>query len=119
MSSDSCNNSPDLESCQDEKAALILKFVAIAAILIVSIIGVAISLIGKKRWFLRTDLNLFFSAKAFAAGVSLATGFVHMLQDATLALSNPCQPILICNGSKLAKKGWFNLHSFFINFFIL
>ncbi|KAM0010053.1 putative zinc/iron permease [Helianthus debilis subsp. tardiflorus] len=107
MSSDSCNNSPDLESCRDEKVALILKFVAIAAILIVGIIGVAISLIGKKRRFLRTATNLFFSAKAFAAGVILATGFVHMLQDATPALSNPCQHILICNGSKWAKKGLF------------
>ncbi|KAJ0770332.1 putative zinc/iron permease [Helianthus annuus] len=92
MSSDSCNDSPDLESCRDEKAALILKFVAIAAILIAGIIGVAIPLIGKKRRFLRTDTNLFFAAKAFAAGVILATGFVHMLPDATSALSNPCLP---------------------------
>ncbi|KAJ0555937.1 putative zinc/iron permease [Helianthus annuus] len=92
MSSDSCNDSPDLESCRDEKAALILKFVAIAAILIAGIIGVAIPLIGKKRRFLRTDTNVFFAAKAFAAGVILATGFVHMLPDATSALSNPCLP---------------------------
>ncbi|KAI3687348.1 hypothetical protein L1987_81043 [Smallanthus sonchifolius] len=92
MSTISCNDSPDLESCRDEKAALILKFVAIAAILIAGIIGVAIPLIGKKRRFLRTDTDLFFAAKAFAAGVILATGFVHMLPDATSALSNPCLP---------------------------
>ncbi|KAK9079852.1 hypothetical protein SSX86_001525 [Deinandra increscens subsp. villosa] len=92
MSSVSCNDSSDSESCRDEKAALILKFVAIAAILIAGIIGVAIPLIGKKRRFLRTDTNLFFAAKAFAAGVILATGFVHMLPDATSALSNPCLP---------------------------
>ncbi|XP_076920294.1 zinc transporter 4, chloroplastic-like [Bidens hawaiensis] len=92
MSTVSCNVSADLESCRDEKAALILKFVAIAAILIAGIIGVAIPLIGKKRRFLRTDTNLFFAAKAFAAGVILATGFVHMLPDATSALSNPCLP---------------------------
>ncbi|KAI3821994.1 hypothetical protein L1987_09575 [Smallanthus sonchifolius] len=92
MSTVSCNDSPDLESCRDEKAALILKFVAIAAILIAGIIGVAIPLIGKKRRFLRTDTNLFFAVKAFAAGVILATGFVHMLPDATSALSNPCLP---------------------------
>lgn len=92
MSTASCNDSPDLESCRDEKAALILKLVAIATILIAGIVGVAIPLIGKKRRFLRTDTNLFFAAKAFAAGVILATGFVHMLPDATEALSNPCLP---------------------------
>lgn len=92
MSSVSCNDSAELESCRDEKAALILKFIAIASILIAGIAGVAIPLIGKKRRFLRTDTNLFFAAKAFAAGVILATGFVHMLPDATSALSNPCLP---------------------------
>ncbi|XP_071705163.1 zinc transporter 4, chloroplastic [Rutidosis leptorrhynchoides] len=92
MSTVSCNDSPDLESCRDEKVALILKLVAIATILIAGIAGVAIPLIGKKRRFLRTDTNLFFAAKAFAAGVILATGFVHMLPDATSALSNPCLP---------------------------
>nr|XP_043613084.1 zinc transporter 4, chloroplastic-like [Erigeron canadensis] len=92
MSSVSCSDSPDLESCRDEKAALILKLVAIAAILLAGIVGVAIPLIGKKRRFLRTDTNLFFAAKAFAAGVILATGFVHMLPDATSALSHPCLP---------------------------
>ncbi|KAD4384866.1 hypothetical protein E3N88_25034 [Mikania micrantha] len=92
MSTVGCNDSPDLESCRDEKAALILKFVAIATILIAGIIGIAIPLIGKKRRFLRTDTNLFFAAKAFAAGVILATGFVHMLPDATSALTNPCLP---------------------------
>ncbi|KAI3707223.1 hypothetical protein L6452_25548 [Arctium lappa] len=92
MSTVSCSDSPELESCRDEKAALILKFVAIASILIAGIIGVAIPLVGKKRRFLRTDTNLFFAAKAFAAGVILATGFVHMLPDATSALTNPCLP---------------------------
>lgn len=92
MSTVSCSDSPDLESCRDEKAALVLKLVAIATILIAGIGGVAIPLIGKKRRFLRTDTNLFFAAKAFAAGVILATGFVHMLPDATSALSNPCLP---------------------------
>ncbi|GJT50720.1 zinc transporter 4, chloroplastic isoform X1 [Tanacetum coccineum] len=92
MSSVSCSDSVELESCRDEKAALILKFIAIASILIAGIAGVAIPLIGKKRRFLRTDTNLFFAAKAFAAGVILATGFVHMLPDATSALSNPCLP---------------------------
>ncbi|KAL7596651.1 zinc transporter 4, chloroplastic isoform X1 [Lactuca sativa] len=92
MSIDSCSELPDLDSCRNEKAALILKFVAMASILLAGIIGVAIPLIGKKRKFLRTDTNLFFAAKAFAAGVILATGFVHMLPDATSALTHTCLP---------------------------
>ncbi|KAI3792773.1 hypothetical protein L2E82_06663 [Cichorium intybus] len=92
MSTVSCSDLPEIDSCRNEKAALILKFVAIGSILFAGIVGVAIPLVGKKRKFLRTDTNLFFAAKAFAAGVILATGFVHMLPDATSALSNPCLP---------------------------
>lgn len=82
----------DLEACRDESAALTLKFIAIAAILIAGVSGVAIPLVGKKRRFLRTDGNLFFAAKAFAAGVILATGFVHMLPDGSSALTDSCLP---------------------------
>lgn len=92
MSTTSCSDSPDSEPCRDDKTALILKFVAIAAILLAGIIGVTIPLVGKNWRFLRTDSNLFFATKAFAAGVILATGFVHMLPDATEALTNPCLP---------------------------
>lgn len=80
------------EGCRDNSYALILKLIAIAAILIAGVCGVAIPLVGKKRRFLRTDSNLFVAAKAFAAGVILATGFVHMLPDATSALTNSCLP---------------------------
>ncbi|KAL2548508.1 zinc transporter 4 precursor [Forsythia ovata] len=72
----------------------VLKMVAIAAILVAGVCGVAIPLAGKKRRFLQTDSNLFVAAKAFAAGVILATGFVHMLPDATSALTNSCLPKL-------------------------
>ncbi|KAK3001758.1 hypothetical protein RJ639_020861 [Escallonia herrerae] len=82
----------DLEACRDDKLALIIKMVAIASILIAGVLGVAIPLFGKKRRFLRTDSNVFFAAKAFAAGVILATGFVHMLPDATSALTDTCLP---------------------------
>ncbi|XP_073042584.1 zinc transporter 4, chloroplastic-like [Primulina eburnea] len=80
------------EGCRDAVYALILKMVAIAAILTAGVCGVAIPLLGKKRRFLRTDSNLFVAAKAFAAGVILATGFVHMLPDATSSLTSPCLP---------------------------
>ncbi|XP_047307441.1 zinc transporter 4, chloroplastic-like [Impatiens glandulifera] len=84
----------DIESCRDESAAFILKLVAITSILIAGIVGISIPLVaGRKRnSFLGTDSNLFVVAKAFAAGVILATGFVHMLPDGTSALTDSCLP---------------------------
>ncbi|MED6159530.1 Fe(2+) transport protein 3, chloroplastic [Stylosanthes scabra] len=91
MTASSCaDRGSDL--CRDDSAAFVLKFVAIASILLSGMAGIAIPLIGKHRRFLRTDGNLFVAAKAFAAGVILATGFVHMLSDATEALNDPCLP---------------------------
>ncbi|XP_043703341.1 zinc transporter 4, chloroplastic-like [Telopea speciosissima] len=80
------------DDCRNDSEALVLKIVAIAAILTAGVVGVAIPLVGKKRKFLRTDGNLFVAAKALAAGVILATGFVHMLPDGSSALSDPCLP---------------------------
>ncbi|XP_047307120.1 zinc transporter 4, chloroplastic isoform X2 [Impatiens glandulifera] len=90
----SCGSSSELysETCRDESAALILKMVAIASILIAGIAGISLPLVGRKSRFLGTDSNLFVVAKAFAGGVILATGFVHMLPDATSALNDPCLP---------------------------
>ncbi|XP_059641168.1 zinc transporter 4, chloroplastic isoform X2 [Cornus florida] len=93
MSNTSCRSGDaGLESCRDESAAFTLKMVAIVTILTAGVVGVSIPLVGKRRSFLHTDSNLFFAAKAFAAGVILATGFVHMLPDATTALTDPCLP---------------------------
>ncbi|KAK4388750.1 Fe(2+) transport protein 3, chloroplastic [Sesamum angolense] len=93
MSNVACGaHDEEIEGCRDDSYALILKLIAIAAILIAGVCGVAIPLVGKKRRFLRTDSNLFVTAKAFAAGVILATGFVHMLPDATSALTDSCLP---------------------------
>ncbi|KAL8522213.1 hypothetical protein ACS0TY_012380 [Phlomoides rotata] len=93
MSNDACGtDGEDIAGCRDDSYALILKLIAIAAILVAGVCGVAIPLVGKKRRFLRTDSNLFVGAKAFAGGVILATGFVHMLPDATEALTNSCLP---------------------------
>lgn len=80
------------EECRDKTEALSLKLVAIAAILITGVAGVSLPLLGKKRRFLSTDGNLFVVAKAFAAGVILATGFVHMLPDGASALTDSCLP---------------------------
>ncbi|XP_030448627.2 zinc transporter 4, chloroplastic-like [Syzygium oleosum] len=82
----------ELESCRDDSVAFTLKFVAMASILVAGVCGIAIPLVGKRRKFLRTDGSIFVAAKAFAAGVILATGFVHMLSGGTSALSDPCLP---------------------------
>ncbi|KAL2517861.1 zinc transporter 4 precursor [Abeliophyllum distichum] len=93
MSNMTCGSIDEgLEGFRNESYALILKLIAIAAILMTGVCGVAIPLVGKKCRFLRTDSNFFIAAKAFAAGVILATGFVHMLPDATSSLTNPCLP---------------------------
>lgn len=78
--------------CYDKTAATHLKGVAIAVIFITSSLGVLIPLVGRRSRFLRTDGNPFFVAKAFAAGVILATAFVHMLPTAYDTLANPCLP---------------------------
>lgn len=93
VSSTACGSAvEEMDGCRDSSAALTLKMVAISAILIAGVCGVGIPLVGKKHRLLRTDSNLFFTAKAFAAGVILATGFVHMLPGATSSLTNPCLP---------------------------
>ncbi|VVA93924.1 unnamed protein product [Arabis nemorensis] len=85
-------NAGESDLCRDASAAFLLKLVAIASILLAGAAGVAIPLIGRNRRFLQTDGSLFVAAKAFAAGVILATGFVHMLAGGTEALTNPCLP---------------------------
>ncbi|KAJ0431836.1 hypothetical protein HanIR_Chr17g0852751 [Helianthus annuus] len=79
MSTSGCSVSPELEACWDEKIAFILKFVAIACILLAGFIGVAVPLVGKSWRILRSDSGFFSATKAFAAGVILSTGFVHIL----------------------------------------
>ncbi|KAK9742011.1 hypothetical protein RND81_03G143000 [Saponaria officinalis] len=91
MSNSSCKLT-ESELCRDDTAALTLKLIAIGSILAAGAAGIAIPLFGRKKRFLATDGNLFIAAKAFAAGVILATGFVHMLPDASKNLSNSCLP---------------------------
>ncbi|XP_073308263.1 zinc transporter 4, chloroplastic-like [Primulina huaijiensis] len=79
-----------MDGCRDESYALNLKVISIAAILAVGVFGVAIPLVGKKRRLLSGHCNLFVAAKASAASIILATGFVHMLPDATSALTDSC-----------------------------
>ncbi|TKW05848.1 hypothetical protein SEVIR_7G203200v4 [Setaria viridis] len=83
-----CSVSADEDS--DKSRALKLKIIAIFSILVSSAVGCAIPSLGRKIPALRPDTDLFFAVKAFAAGVILATAFVHILPDAFEKLGSPC-----------------------------
>ncbi|KAH7557867.1 hypothetical protein JRO89_XS11G0231300 [Xanthoceras sorbifolium] len=70
--------------------ALKFKLVGIATILVSGAVGVCLPLIGKKIPALRPENDIFFMVKAFAAGVILATGFIHILPEAFKSLTSPC-----------------------------
>ncbi|MQM12744.1 hypothetical protein Taro_045662 [Colocasia esculenta] len=78
--------------CRDDTVAMRLKVVAFLAILVASAAGVATPLVGRNWRFLATGSGAFVLTKAFAAGIILATGFVHMLPDGEEALANHCLP---------------------------
>ncbi|KAG8365291.1 hypothetical protein BUALT_Bualt18G0089300 [Buddleja alternifolia] len=66
------------------------KLAAIAAVLIAGAIGVTLPLLGRRFKLFLPENNIFFMIKAFAAGVILATGFIHILPDAFATLTSPC-----------------------------
>ncbi|KAI9161458.1 hypothetical protein LWI28_017676 [Acer negundo] len=75
---------------RNKSQALKLKFAAIASILVAGAIGVCLPMLGKAIPALSPEKNIFFIIKAFAAGVILATGFIHVLPDAFENLTSPC-----------------------------
>ncbi|KAK8648806.1 hypothetical protein V6N13_129549 [Hibiscus sabdariffa] len=75
---------------RDRAEALRYKLGAIASILVAGAIGVSLPLLGSRIPALSPENDLFFMIKAFAAGVILATGFVHILPDAFESLTSPC-----------------------------
>lgn len=77
---------------------LVYKLVGIAAILVAGAIGVTMPLLLRNIKALRPETPIHFLVKAFAAGVILATGFIHILPDAFDSLTSPC----------LSKKPWSN-----------
>uniref|UniRef100_A0A7N0TK17 Uncharacterized protein n=1 Tax=Kalanchoe fedtschenkoi TaxID=63787 RepID=A0A7N0TK17_KALFE len=76
--------------CNNKGAALSLKLIAIAAIFVTSMIGVCLPLFSRSIPALRPDRDLFVIVKAFAAGIILATGFMHVLPDSFDMLSSNC-----------------------------
>ncbi|CAL9244562.1 unnamed protein product [Arabidopsis halleri] len=72
-------------SAAEKASALKYKIIAFFSILFAGIFGVCLPIFG-----LKSESNFFMFVKAFAAGVILATGFVHILPDATESLTSPC-----------------------------
>ncbi|KAI3893930.1 hypothetical protein MKX03_020113 [Papaver bracteatum] len=85
-----CTCDPPEEGEHNKKEALKYKIVAFVAILVAGAIGVALPQIGKKFPAIRPEKDIFFVIKAFAAGVILATAFIHILPDAFESLTSPC-----------------------------
>lgn len=78
--------------CRDKVKALVLKLVAIAAIFATSMIGVCLPFLSRKIPALQPDKDLFILVKAFASGVILATGYMHVMPDSFDCLTSECLP---------------------------
>ena len=78
--------------CHSVANALRLKLIAIVSILLASVIGVCLPLFSRSVPALRPGSDAFVVVKAFASGVILGTGYVHVLPDSFNDLSSPCLP---------------------------
>ncbi|GFP96571.1 zinc transporter 5 [Phtheirospermum japonicum] len=74
----------------NKNLALKYKLTAFAAILAAGAFGVCLPVMGRTVEALSPERNFFLVLKAFAAGVILATGFIHVLPDAFESLTSPC-----------------------------
>lgn len=75
---------------RNKNLALKYKLAAIAAILAGGVVGVCIPVVGRSVAALSPDKNFFLVIKAFAAGVIMSTGCVHILPEAFESLTSPC-----------------------------
>ncbi|XP_010444067.1 PREDICTED: probable zinc transporter 12 [Camelina sativa] len=80
-----CGGSKGGDSAAAKASVRNYKIVAFFSILFAGVIGVCLPIYG-----LKSESDFFMYVKAFAAGVILATGFVHILPDATESLTSPC-----------------------------
>ncbi|CAD6226215.1 unnamed protein product [Miscanthus lutarioriparius] len=79
------------EAAQGDRArAKALKIAAFFSILVCGALGCCLPVLGRRVPALRADGDVFFLVKAFAAGVILATGFIHILPDAFDKLTSEC-----------------------------
>ncbi|KAL0301739.1 UNVERIFIED_CONTAM: Zinc transporter 8 [Sesamum radiatum] len=84
-----CTCELDGEEDRNRAGALKYKLAAIVAILASSAVGVCLHVLARTVEALSPERNLFFILKAFAAGVILSTGFIHVLPDAFESLTSP------------------------------
>lgn len=89
---ESCTCDSDAAAAAEHgaKEAIKYKVGSIASVLVAGAAGVSLPLLGKKIPSLRPENDIFFMIKAFAAGVILGTGFIHILPDAFEDLTSPC-----------------------------
>ncbi|KAI4370898.1 hypothetical protein MLD38_019194 [Melastoma candidum] len=87
-----CGTSSESGGCHDRKESLKLKFIAIASILAASMIGVSLPLVMQAVPALGPDRDAFVIVKAFASGVILATGYMHVMPDSFDDLMSECLP---------------------------
>ncbi|XVE91709.1 hypothetical protein REPUB_Repub01dG0034300 [Reevesia pubescens] len=78
--------------CHDKAKSMQLKLIAIVTILVASMIGVCAPLFSRQIPALNPDRDLFILVKAFASGVILATGYMHVLPDSFDDLRSECLP---------------------------
>ncbi|KAL4650442.1 hypothetical protein ACB092_01G088600 [Castanea dentata] len=78
--------------CHDKSKALKLNLIAIAVILVTSMIGVCLLLLTQSIPTLNFDSKEFSIIKAFTSGVILATGYMHVLLDSFPCLESNCLP---------------------------
>ncbi|KAF7047181.1 hypothetical protein CFC21_056137 [Triticum aestivum] len=89
---DVCASLATDDACHNVPKALRLKLIGIPTILVASVIGVCLPLFAKSVPALQPDRNLFYVVKAFASGVILSTGYMHVLPDSFNNLNSPCLP---------------------------
>lgn len=82
-----CSHEEDHKNKADARK---YKIAAIPSVLLAGVLGVLFPLLGKIFPSVRPETSFFFVTKAFAAGVILATGFMHVLPEAYEMLNSPC-----------------------------
>ncbi|KAG8100253.1 hypothetical protein GUJ93_ZPchr0013g33862 [Zizania palustris] len=82
----------DAAAGHERARAKTLKIAAFFSILVCGALGCGLPVLGRRVPVLRPDGDVFFLIKAFAAGVILATGFIHILPDAFDNLTSECLP---------------------------
>ncbi|KAM6547508.1 hypothetical protein CsatB_019184 [Cannabis sativa] len=87
--SSTCTCETQLED-HKKSEALSYKLIAIGSVLSSGALGVCLPFLVKNLPSLNPNNDMYFLIKAFAAGVILSTGFIHVLPDAYESLTSPC-----------------------------